>query len=241
MIAGTQLATIYKTLTDTKGKGHPTKLPSNVDASIRTVLATTKSAESLTTTDATMTEIDRATDRCVASHYGQLEQIERSFDHHTILPLTKQQAARRDDAALVRRTVFPEGTSLLRLPYRTQWKRMTVMVSLMNRKDIAAAIERLGLADETQRVEAWVDLYGRKLGLTETHDADPAAVVVDAWHEAYGELVCHASSAFNPKDEEQARLRDALLAPYHQQADEERRASQKEPAQQAPAAAADKA
>jgi hypothetical protein len=223
VIAGTKLAAHREKLKEQK-----IKLAAKVDEAARAVIDKTRSLEALTTTDATMIEIDRATDRAIGAFDAQLDGIERSFDHEDILPLEDAEQARLADATLVRKRSLPSGTDFLRLVYSLQWARMNAMVKVLVEKDIAAAIGRLGLSLEADRIARWVALYGAKLGVTEAKNADPAAVAVEAWHEAYGTLVVRVHAEYDdPHDRTQQAVRDLLLGPYEAQAEEERRAEQK--------------
>ncbi|MEP7122169.1 MAG: phosphoenolpyruvate--protein phosphotransferase [Byssovorax sp.] len=223
LIAGTQLTTHRDKL-----KAQKIKLSTKVDAAVHAVLEKTKTVELLASTDATMIEIDRGTDRHLAGFDDQLEGIERSFDHASILPLSAGQSARLADAVAVRAALFPEGTGFLKIVYNQQWLRMTAIVKALEDKETSAAVKRLGLTAEAERLAQWVTLYGNKLGLTEAKESDPAVVAVEAWHEAYGELTVHVHSEYgSATDQAQIKIREALVSPYQAQADEERRAEQK--------------
>lgn len=227
IVAGTRLAS-HRDKLEAELKQQKTKLAPKVADAIGRVAESTKAVEQLTSTDSTMREVDRGTDRCIAAADDQLEAIERSFDHASILPLAGAQAARLADARLVRGALLPGGTRFLQLPYSQQWVRMTAMVGALADKDVQAAVKRLGMEPEIERLQAWVALYGVKLGVTEMKDADPAAVAVDAWHEAYGELIVRVHDAYDdPRSDVHTRIRRTLLSPYEDQAEEERRAAQK--------------
>ena len=67
-----------------------------------------------------------------------------------------------------------------------------------------------------------------KLLLTEAKVADPAVKAIEAWHEAYGTLLVQVHAEYDDdKDETHALLRDRLLSPYEDAAEEERRADQR--------------
>jgi len=221
--AGTQLSTHRDKLNEQQ-----IKLPTKVDAAAQSVLERTTAMALLTSTDATTRDVDRATDRHIAGFHDQLDGIERSFDHASILPLTDEQSARLTDAVAVRTALFPSGTGFLKVVYTQQWVRMSAIVKALDGKETAAAVKRLGLGAEASRLKQWVTLYGAKLGLTEAKENDPAAIAVDAWHEAYGELTVHVHSEYgSATDEMQIKIREMLLSPYQAQADEERRMDQK--------------
>ncbi|WP_437475818.1 hypothetical protein WME75_24480 [Sorangium sp. So ce1014] len=96
------------------------------------------------------------------------------------------------------------------------------------RKDVKAAVQRLGLSAEAGRLRRWTELYGQKLGVTEAKSADPAIKAVEAWHEAYGTLMVHVHAEYDDeRDETHALLRDRLLSPYEDAANEARRAEQR--------------
>lgn len=180
------------------------------------------------TTDATMTELDRGADRCIASFNAQLDNVERAFDHESILPLLEGEAARRADTILVRSEALPSGTGFVKLVYSQQWLHMSAMIKALDRKEINAAVERLGLSSVAARLRRWTGLYGSKLGVTEAKSADPAVKAVEAWHDAYGTLVVQVHAEYDDKnDEAHAVIRERLLSPYENAADEERRAEQR--------------
>ncbi|WP_437689500.1 phosphoenolpyruvate--protein phosphotransferase [Sorangium sp. So ce176] len=223
IVAGTKLAAHREAL-----KSKKIKLSAKVDAAVHAVIASTEALEALGSLDATMMEIDRGTDRCIGAFSSQLASIERAFDHDDILPLTEDEAARRRDALLVRSEVLSSGTDFIRLVYSQQWVRMSAMVKALDGKDVKAAVERLGLSAEAGRLQRWTELYGKKLGVTEAKAADPAIKAVEAWHEAYGTLLVQAHAEYDDdKDETHALLRDRLLSPYEEAAEEERRAEQR--------------
>lgn len=223
IVAGTKLAAHRETL-----KSKKIKLAPKVDAAAQSVIAATEAIEALGSTDATMVEIDRGTDRCIGAFNGQLASIERAFDHDDILPLTEDEAARRRDALLVRSEVLSSGTDFVRLVYSQQWVRMSAMIKALDDKEVKAAVERLGLSAEAGRLRRWTELYGKKLGVTEAKGSDPAVRAVEAWHEAYGTLLVQVHAEYDDdKDETHALLRDRLLSPYKDAADEERRAEQR--------------
>jgi hypothetical protein len=223
IVAGTQLAAQRQELKDRK-----IKLAPKVESAVQSVIAQTGTLESQSSNDATMTEIDRGADRCIAAFGAQLDDIERAFDHDDILPLTEDEAARRADALLVRSEALASGTGFVRLVYSKQWVRMSAMVKALERKEVSAAVERLGLSLVADRLRRWTDLYGAKLGLTEAKSSDPAAKAVEAWHEAYGTLVVQVRAEYDDKsDETHALLRERLLSPYENAAGEERRTEQR--------------
>ncbi len=222
IVAGTQVRAQRAQLKEDK-----VKLSPKTDAASAAVVAQTELLEQLPSTEATMNVLDRVTDRCIAGVHDELDAVERSLDGADVVPLTKKQEARRKDASLVRSTILPAGTGMLRLPYGQQWVRMSGMVKAMKENEVQAAIGRLGMTEEAERVEQLVALYGAKLGITETKDADPSAMALDAWHEAYGQLVVHAHSEYDNKDAALLKLRDSLIAPFEAQAEEQRRADQK--------------
>ena len=87
---------------------------------------------------------------------------------------------------------------------------MSAVVKALDGKETTAAVKRLGLTAEASRLRQWVTLYGAKLGLTEARETDPAAVAVEAWHEAYGELTVHVHSEYGS-----AKGRSADQDPRH--------------------------
>src|SRR5262245_41269629 len=101
IVAGTKLATCYDRL-----KQQKVKLTPKIDAAAQSVISKTRAVELLTSTDATMNEIDRGADRFIAACDDQLESIELSFDHASILPLSDEEAARLADAKLVRSAIL---------------------------------------------------------------------------------------------------------------------------------------
>ncbi|WP_148313930.1 phosphoenolpyruvate--protein phosphotransferase [Sorangium cellulosum] len=223
IIAGTKLAAHREAL-----KAKKIKLSAKVDAAVHAVIAATGAIEALGSTDATMTEIDRGADRCIGAFNSVVDSVERAFDHDGILPLSENEAARRSDALLVRSEVLSSGIDFVRLVYSQQWVRMSAMIKALERKDVKAAVERLGLSAEAGRLRRWTDLYGQKLGVTEAKSADPAIKAVEAWHEAYGTLMVHVHAEYDDdRDETHALLRDRLLSPYEDAADEVRRAEQR--------------
>ena len=227
VIAGTQLAARHEQI-KAELKNAKNKLAPKVEAAVLKTLERTKAVEVLVSNEAAIVDIDRGTDRCIAGVGDQLDAIERAFDRGALLPLTDQQAARLADARLVRGALLPSGTVFLRQPYSQQWVEMKNMLRALDGKDVAAAVERLGLEAEMHRIRSWVALYGARLGVTEIKDADPAAVAVDAWHQAYGELMVRVHDAYDdPKDPSHEMIRRALTSPYQSQVDEERRLDQK--------------
>ena len=227
VLAGTQLATYHEQL-EAELKDHKIKLAPKVEAAVLKTIAQTKTLGVLTSNDAAMVDVDRSTDRCVAAIHDQLDAVERCFDRGSLLPLTSEQAARLADAQLVRGALFPSRTAFLRLPYSRQWFEMNSALRALGGKEIAAAAKRLGIEQEMGRLRGWVELYGAKLGVTEVKDIDPAAAAVEAWHQAYGELMVRVHDAYDdPKDDTHARIRRALTSPCQNQADEERRLDQK--------------
>lgn len=223
IVAGTQLKALRAQLKDDK-----VKLSPKSDAASAAVIAKTTDLEALTSSETPMNVLDRVTDRCIAGWHDGLDAVERALDGGDTVPLTPKQEARRKDATLVRSTILPAGTSMLRLPYGQQWVRMSTMVKAMKQDEVQAAIERLGMSDEAERVEQLVAIYGARLGITETKDADPTAMAIEAWHEAYGALVVHAHSEYdNAKEASLLALRDSLVSPYEAQAEDQRRADQK--------------
>ncbi|WP_438023104.1 phosphoenolpyruvate--protein phosphotransferase [Sorangium sp. So ce233] len=223
IIAGTKLAAHREAL-----KSKKIKLTAKVDAAAHAVITATEALEALGGTDATMVEIDRGADRCIGAFNSQLDSIERAFDHDGILPLTEDEAARRGDALLVRSEVLSSGIDFVRLVHSQQWVRMSAMIKALERKDVKAAVERLGLSAEAGRLRRWTELYGQKLGVTEAKAADPAIKAVEAWHEAYGTLMIQVHAEYDDdRDETHALVRDRLLSPYEDAADEARRTEQR--------------
>lgn len=234
IVAGTRLVS-HRDAIQKELEEHNSQLAPKVAEAIEKVASATKTVEGLTSTDYTMQEVDRGTDRCIAGTDDQLESIERSFDHASILPLSDAQAARLADARLVRGALLPAGTRFLQLPYSEQWVRMTAMLGALEDTKVQAAVERLAMGPEIERIQAWVALYGAKLGVTEMKDTDPAAVAIDAWHEAYGELIVRVHAAYDDsKSDLHPRIRRALLSPYEDQAEDERRAAHKARSRQQP-------
>jgi hypothetical protein len=227
IVAGTKLATHHEALAK-ELKQLKTKLAPKVESAVIAVVEKTKALELLSSSDATMVEIDRGTDRCIAGFNDQLDAIERCFDHASILPLTESETSRLADATLVRSVALPHGTGFIKLVYTQQWVHMSAMVTALGGAETAAAVERLGLTAEADRLRRWVGLYGAKLGVTEQKHADPAVIAIEAWHAAYGALFTHVHSEYDDdKDDLHAKIRDVLTSPYNTQADEERRAEQK--------------
>lgn len=231
VVAGTKLAAhhadIVEALKKEKDKDDR-KLTSKVETSVLLVIKETKVLEGLSTTDATMTEVDRGADRCIAGFDNTLDALQRMYDHESVLPLTDEESARLADITLVRSSVLPQGTDFLRLVYSLQWVRMSAMMEALASTEVASAVKRLGLTPEVARLRRWADLYGEKLGVTARKQADPVVAALEAWHEAYGELFAHVLSDYNDRKRElHAKVRDALLSPYNDIADEERRADQK--------------
>ncbi|WP_437950411.1 phosphoenolpyruvate--protein phosphotransferase [Sorangium sp. So ce296] len=223
IIAGTKLTAHREAL-----KSKKIKLSAKVDAAAQSVIAATEVIAALGGTDASMVAIDRGADRCIGAFNGQLDAIERAFDHDGILPLTEDEAARRGDALLVRSEVLSAGIDFVRLVHSQQWVRMSAMIKALERKDVKAAVERLGLSAEVGRLRRWTELYGQKLGVTEAKSADPALKAVEAWHEAYGTLMVQVHAEYDDdRDETHALLRDRLLSPYEDAAEEARRAEQR--------------
>jgi hypothetical protein len=79
-----------------------------------------------------------------------------------------------------------------------------------------------------RRVLSWLDGEWLGFGVTEAKAAEPAVKAVEAWHETYGTLLVQVHAEYDDdKDESHALLRDRLLSPYEDAAEEERRADQR--------------
>jgi len=220
VVAGTQLDANGKKLHSDKVKLQP-----KVAAAVTAVHAATAAVAALETTDAAMVLVDRGADRCIAAFDRQLGDIAAGLDHENLLPLVGDEGARKADALLVRSNAFAQGTAFLKLPYRRQWSIMTALTATLAEKDIAAAVRRLGVQREVDRVGRWTSLYGAKLGITQAKDVDAAAVAVDAWHTAWGRLVVQVHAAYeDDADAGEEKIRQALLSPYDAQAAAERKA-----------------
>jgi hypothetical protein len=167
VIAGHQLAAQHKALAEKK-----IKLVKEVEARCDTVAAATEAIVALGADDATMTNIDRGADRFIGGFDGAFAEIERLLDHGDVLPLTAAEQDRRETARALRARLFPNGTDFIRATYRTQWERMNAVHVDAQKPENAAAIKKLGLTLEAERLGRWVALYGAKLGVTEAQDED---------------------------------------------------------------------
>jgi len=219
VIAGNQLAAHRKALAQQK-----IKLTKEVDARVDAVVAATEPIATISADETTMTSVDRGADRFIAGFDGIFAEIERSFDHEDVVPLTAAEQDLRDTARALRGRLFPTGTDYLRLPYRTQWTRMSALHAETKKSENVADAKKLGLSLWLARLERWVTLYGAKLGVTEAQDdVDPVAKAVDAWHVAWADLLLEVRSTYRDAGKpEHVTIRKQLLSPYEDEARRER-------------------
>jgi hypothetical protein len=177
--------------------------------------------------EGSMFDLDRSADSAIAALSDRLDGTERGAAGEDILPLTADEAAERDLARQLHDELFGQGTGFLRLPYRQQWAAMVQLSTRLKQPHIQSGLARLGLTLHAGRVARWTDLYGARLGLTESHEsADPLARAVLRWHDAWGDLMVHVRASYS--DAKDAELRAQLLRPYEDQAQHERAQETKE-------------
>lgn len=220
-LVGTQLAAEMAGL----ATHHVTFTP-EVRREAKAVAEATRALEVIAADDRSMTAVDRATDRAVASLRVLLETIEASFEGAELLPLAGPERARLASAQSLRKALFPRGTSYLKASYRSQWVELDALAKRITEQ--RAALKALGLGAEVERVERWVKLYGARLGVTQAHEgtgADRTALALADWHEAWGSFA--VSVRYHHRGREGEAMRKALLRPYEQQVEEERAASRK--------------
>lgn len=219
VLAGTQLGTHLDELRKDKHRLVPPVAEASQEA-----LDATKALEALDgSAEASMTDIDRGADRCIAGLDSHLAAVAQCLDHADVLPLTPAQQARVEDAASLRVALFPAGTAFLRLPYRQQWERMSALVRATEQPDNVRLLRQLGLTAEAERVKAWTDVYGARLGLTETQAPDALVQALQRWHDAVGSLVVLVRAHYRDRnDATHQRVRDLLLSPYDRQVADER-------------------
>ncbi|HEU4535432.1 MAG TPA: hypothetical protein VFS00_14990 [Polyangiaceae bacterium] len=220
-LVGTQLAAELARLSS-----QSVALAPEVKREAKAVAEATQAIEALGSDDRSMTAVDRATDRAVASLRVLLEAVEASFEGAELLPLKGPERARLGAAQSLRKALFPRGTSYLKASYRSQWVELDALARRI--AEHRAAIEALGLAVEAGRVERWAGLYGARLGVTQAGEGaggDRAALALADWHEAWGAFA--VSVRYHYRGGAGEAVRRALLRPYDQQADEERAAARR--------------
>lgn len=79
-------------------------------------------------------------------------------------------------AAATHQTLFPDGTSFLKLPFSEEWAQIERRISLINSEGLDKQIAALGGAPFVKHLEEAHAAYGKALGLTAVPDA-PAEVV----------------------------------------------------------------
>ena len=58
----------------------------------------------------------------------------------------------------MRAALFPAGTGFSKVVYSQQWVRMSAAITALDGKETAAAVKRLGLDAEAERLKQWVAL-----------------------------------------------------------------------------------
>ncbi|RYE83051.1 MAG: phosphoenolpyruvate--protein phosphotransferase, partial [Myxococcales bacterium] len=142
VLVGTQLETHHDEL---RHKDKVKLLPA-VEEACQEAIAASKALEALDGgAEASMLEIDRGSDRCIAGLDAHCAAVAQCLDFADVLPLTPEQQARVAAAASLRTALFPAGTAFLRLPHRQQWERMSALVRATEQPDTARLLRQLGL------------------------------------------------------------------------------------------------
>jgi hypothetical protein len=212
-IVGTQFAAVLDSLRQ------EITLPKDVEVAASSVEESSRAIRQLTD-GGDMRLVDRPTDTAVAAFDDALESRENAYVGEEILPLTDEQKDERELASKLRRRLLSDGTIFVTLSFRQQWARMEKLD-----RDLAASLpelDRLGLAQQSLRLRAWIALYGQRLGITHSAlAADAEAQAVARWHDAWQELVDVVRGLLLRKDPATA---GRLLSPYDEQAQAERQA-----------------
>lgn len=186
-------------------------LPSGVKLALERAAQQTDALD-LFARGSTMPLVDRGADRSIAGLCRAIDGIAAALSASALLDLSAEAQARLDDAQRLLELAFPEGTGFLRLDYDAQWEALRELEKRLQRDEAKDLAEKLGLQLEVARALAWIDLYGKRSGITQ-HQNDPGRqleALLSAWHEAYEEVADKAKGAFDRDDPR----RQLLLSPY---------------------------
>lgn len=196
-----------------KGESFPSKL----ERALQEMGAVTLELSARVTDEVSMGNLDRDTDSVVAGFSDGLEQTARVLRPLSYLDASADAQARYLAANELSRRCFPAGTSFLRAPYREQWLSLERIQGVLQAPETQGFIGTLGLALEVKRVLSLIDLYGKRLGMTEARSDDLIAVLrlVDAWHTRYERVLVQAHAFYDDANdtEQQAKL-GSFYGPY---------------------------
>jgi len=120
-------------------------------------------------------------------------------------------------AAATRQTLFPDGTSFLKLPFTEEWAQVERRVSLIKSAGLDKQIATLGGAAFVKHLEEAHAAYGKALGLTAVPDAPAETVALrdplEAFISALRLYVIKVTAYRDEEKSETVALAERLLRP----------------------------
>lgn len=160
-------------------------------------------------------EVDTASDHVWDAIFVTCESRIAAYDQK-ITPLTEKEKAELDACELIIAALFNEGTSPLRARFSQQYGWTEINLNQLRRRNVADAVEMLGLKRLMGLATRLHAEYGKRMGFTETESVDSLTV----WHETLEAFVAMVIAKHRGSD-----IRDQLTAPYEEIAQANRDAS----------------
>lgn len=207
---GTTLKANIKELTDS-GETFPAKLQSAISASSSATNELDSFVKSVP-----MILVDRGTDRAIGGYRALIEGITNTLHPTTILLLSKGAEERLANAARLLELLFPNGTGYLKLTFDEQWESLRELQKTIQSKEAQELIESLGLQEESAQALQWIELYGKRRGITESQKDSVAKLedLLARWHNAYEKLALQAKAHYDEDNPAENQKLQRFLAPY---------------------------
>jgi len=152
--------------------------------------------------------VDGSADTVFAAFDGLLASIVRGMTDRVIAPLPPPQAKKKAAAAHLRQRAFPNGVDFLSRSMPLQYDAMvTVIGTLRDDAECAAAVKELDAGYFVDHMEAHLAPYGRAVRTTDDRDLEAVGA---AFHTAYVDLVVKTTALHGGA----AAIRARLFNPY---------------------------
>jgi hypothetical protein len=160
--------------------------------------------------------VDRGTDTCVGGFHTLIEGTIAALQDSPALPLPDEADTRLNDAERLLALTLPEGTGFLLFEYKLQWEHLRALEKALGSAEVHGLCKTLGLQIEQARVLSWIELYGKKQGITEHQEESITKLeqTLLEWHTLYEKIAEKAKGLYDSDNKEENEKRQMFLSPY---------------------------
>jgi hypothetical protein len=206
-------------------------LPSSLEEALAVLEAENQKIAALLADDVSLHDLDRDTDHVISSFrwflFHWIEPL-TSADYKALPPALSERLSSLESALAA---FFPAGTAYLNETPKIQWTHLETLKASMAKPENAKHLGALGLSEEANWITEWIDIYGKRTGITDAEVSAKLAKLQEhqgSFQEVFDDFKIQVFASFKDnKNPTHLAHRATLMKPYVEEVEKLRTADRR--------------